>query len=70
MKTIKSVLAGVAKKDYNLLIYAFNHQIPQVVKTDDGFIGVHVADIKGLTVEQATDNGWAIGKMKSKGKEE
>ncbi len=64
MKTIRQALDNISKEQLSVLMYAFEHGIPQFVKlSDDEFVGIHVEKIKHLKVEQSTENGWAMGRI-------
>ena len=61
MKTVKEVLDKLSKADYNRLMYAFQHDISQVVELEDGtFLGVNYHPPKNSRIINQIGK-WTLG---------
>lgn len=61
MTTIKEILDTLNDEDRRLLMFAFQHELGQIVSLGDGkFVGVNVDRIQHLSIEQRA-GVWASG---------
>jgi hypothetical protein len=59
--TIKEILDSLKDEDRRLLMYAFQHELGQFVRLDDGrYVGVNVKSFKQLRMEMET-GVWSYG---------